>query len=116
MVDRFGFFPELDYDKSGYTLTLDNTIRAVGENLAYLVTVTHPDGIKVKSYFDYKTGLKVKQITEVPNASANEFSDYREVNGVKVPYNTKTVLLGVPVEFKVSNVLVNTGLTNEEFK
>ncbi|WP_186292706.1 M1 family metallopeptidase [Mucilaginibacter corticis] len=116
LVDRFGFFPELDYDKSGYTLTLDNTIRAVGEKLAYLVTVTHPDGIKVKSYFDYKTGLKVKQITDIPNASANEFSDYREVNGVKIPYNTKTVLLGVPVEFKVNNVLVNTGLTNEEFK
>jgi hypothetical protein len=116
LVDRFAFFPELDYGKPGYTITLDNTLRVVGDNLAYAITVTHPDGSKVKSYFDTKTGFKVKQITAVANSAPTTLADYRDVNGIKVPYNIKTVLLGVPVEFKVSNVSVNTGLTDSDFK
>jgi hypothetical protein len=113
---RFGFFPELDYGKEGYTLTLDNSLRVVGETPAYLVTITHPDGVKVKAYFDSVTGYKLKQVTDVPNSSPTEFGDYREAGGIKIPYNVKTILLGVPVEFKVSNATANTGLTNEQFK
>jgi hypothetical protein len=115
-IYRFGFFPELDYNKEGYTLTLDNSLRVVGDVPAYLVTVTHPDGVKVKAYFDPVTGYKLKQVTDVPNGSPTEFGDYREVSGIKIPYNVKTILLGVPVELKVSNATANTGLTNEQFK
>jgi hypothetical protein len=113
---RFGFFPELNYNKAGYILTLDTLLRSVNDQLAYKVTVTHPDGIKVISYFDQKTGFKIKQITDVANSSATEFGDYRDVNGVKVPYDIKTALLGQPVEFKVSNAAANTGLSDELFK
>ena len=95
LADRFGFFPELDYNKPGYSLALDSSLRAVNGDLAYLVIVTHPDGTKVKCWFDPKTGYKVKQVTDVANSSPTEFNDYRDVNGaVKIPYESKNQPVG----------------------
>jgi hypothetical protein len=116
LVDRFGFFPELDYGKDGYVNTLDDRLHAVNDNMAYLVITKHPDGTKIKSYFDQQTGLKLKQVTDVANATPTEFADYHEVNGVKIPYDIKTVMLGVPVEYKVTTAVANTGLSDELFK
>jgi hypothetical protein len=114
---RFLPFPELDYEKVGYVLTLADNLQVVGDQLAYLVTVTRPDGLKVKSYFDTKTGLKIKQLTDTPGSTVMEFSDYREVNGgVKIPFDVKTAVLGQPVDFKVSGAVANSGLTDAQFK
>ncbi|MDB5112635.1 MAG: hypothetical protein JWR67_3749 [Mucilaginibacter sp.] len=113
---RFLPFPELDYAKSGYSLELAPVLQVVNDQLAYLVTVTHPDGVRVKCYFDTKTGLKIKQLTDTPGSTVNEFRDYREVNGgIKIPFDTQTTLLGQPVEFKVSGAVANSGLTDGLF-
>lgn len=116
LIDRFGFFPELDYGKSGYTLELDTMVRVVDNQFAYLVTVTHPDGIRVKCYFDTKTGYKIKQISDVAGSSPTQFADYREVSGVKIPYNIKTIIVGANIEFNVSTAMADMGLTNDMFK
>jgi len=82
-----------------------------------LVIVTHPDGLRVKSFFDMKTGLKIKQFTDTPGSTVNEFGDYREVNGgVKIPFEVKTTVLGQPIDFKVSGAVANTGLADGIFK
>ena len=57
------FFPELDFNKTGYTLKLDSSLKVINGQLAYLVTVTGPEGISVKYFYDQKTGLKLKQYT-----------------------------------------------------
>jgi len=89
----------------------------VGDKLAYLITVTTPDGIKVKTYFDTATGLKLKQNIDAPGAIAVEYSDYREVNGgVRIPFDTKTTVFGQPVDFKVTGAVANSGLTDGQFK
>lgn len=114
---RYLPFPELDYAKSGYTLALASTLQVVGDKMAYMILVTHPDGVRVKSYFDIKTGLKIKQFTDSPGSTVNEYSDYREVNGgVKIPYDIKTSVLGQPVEFKVNGAVANSGLMDGVFK
>ncbi|MEO8885708.1 MAG: M1 family metallopeptidase [Mucilaginibacter sp.] len=114
---RYAMFPELDYTKPGYVLDLDPNTQVVNGEFAYLITVTRPDGTKVKSYFDAKTGLKVKQTTVVQGASVNEFSDYRAINGgIKIPYKINTGLLGEPVEFTITNAVANSGLMDGEFK
>jgi hypothetical protein len=113
---RFLMFPELNY-ANGYILDLAPTQQVVGDNLAYLVTVTTPDGIKIKSYFDTKTGLKLKQFIDAPNSTITEYNDYRDVNGgVKIPFDMKTVIIGQPVEFKVTGAVANSGLTDGQFK
>jgi hypothetical protein len=114
---RYEPFPEAAYANGGYVLELAPMQQVVGDDLAYLIIVTRPDGIKVKSYYDVKTGLKIKQFTDSPGSTVSEFSDYREINGgVKIPFDTKTSVLGQPVEFKVTGAVANGGVGNEVFK
>jgi len=100
-------------------MSLSPKLQVVDNQLAYLVTVTAPDSIKVKYFYDYKTGLKIKQENEVEFSGGEpvEWTDYREINdGVKIPYIEKTSILGEPIEFKVQNAAANTGLPDETFR
>ena len=87
---RYQLFPELNFGKPGYTMQLEPNLKVVGDQLAYLLTVTGPDGIKVKYFYDQKTGLKIKQYTDVPNATSMEFGNYQDVNtGIKNTFQRK---------------------------
>jgi hypothetical protein len=83
------------------------------------VTVTFAGGGQTSvQYYDVKTGLKVKAETrtgEVVSAVV-ENSDYREVNGIKFPYSIKNYIGGQELNFKVSEIKVNSGISDEEFK
>lgn len=107
-------FPELDYTKKGYTLQLAPMLQVVDKGLAYLVTVTTADSLEVKSYFDAKTGLKVKQTTQTPEGlSTTEWADYQSVaTGIKIPF-TET---NSDIKFKVKDVKVNSGLSKASLK
>jgi hypothetical protein len=114
---RYKLFPELDFQKSGYSIALAPSFKVVNGQLAYELTVTSPDGVKVNYFYDMKTGLKVKQFTDVPNSTVMEFSDYQNIEtGIKIPFDEKTAILGQPIEFKVKSTKVNTGLSNDVFK
>ena len=114
---RYLPFPELDYAKASYSLKLAPTLQVVNDNLAYLVMVTRPDGVRIKSYFDNKTGFKIKQQTDTPGSTVTEYGDYREVNGgVKIPFDVKTGVLGHPVEFKTTGAVANSGVLDGVFK
>jgi hypothetical protein len=114
---RYKLFPELDFNKSGYTMQLAPMLQVVGDQLAYLITVTSPDGVKVKYFYDQKTGLKIKQFTDVEGSTVLEFSDYRDINtGVKIPFSEKTTVVGQPIEFKVKSAMANGGLSDDLFK
>jgi hypothetical protein len=111
-LDLAKAFPETDFDKPGYTLILDPKMQVVNGQLAYLVTVTFPDGIRIKYFYDEKSGLKLKQYEDSPRRLVTEFGDYQEIsNGTKIPYSEKTTLAsGRAVEFKVKSVKVNVGM------
>jgi hypothetical protein len=114
---RYKLFPELDFNKTGYTLELDPTLKVVDGQLAYLVTATNPDGVKVKYFYDQKTGLKIKQYTDVPNSTVTEFGDYRDIDtGIKIPFSEKSTIVGQPITFKVKSAKVNSGLSDDLFK
>ncbi len=111
-VDLILPFPELDFDKPGYTMMLDPKMQVVGDQLAYLVTVTSPDGVRMKYYYDNKSGLKLKQNEDLSKRMPVEFADYRELpNGVKIPYDEKSATpSGRAAEYKVKTVKINSGL------
>ena len=114
---RYKLFPELDFNKSGYTAVLDSNYQVVNGQLAYLITVTGPDNISVKYFYDQKTGLKVKQFTNVPNATVMEFSDYQNINtGIKLPFTEMNSVNGQPIQFKIKSAAANAGLTNDTYK
>ncbi|OOQ61818.1 M1 family metallopeptidase [Mucilaginibacter pedocola] len=117
IINRYKLFPELDYGKTGYKLELAPDMQVVNGKLAYLVTVTTPNGIRVKQWYDPKTGYKLKRVTDSPGATPTEYGDYQTINtGIKIPYSEKIFVAGGLVEFKVTEATVNKGLTNEDFK
>jgi hypothetical protein len=101
---KLKLFPELDYLKAGYTITLSPMLQVVNDNLVYMITVTSSDNIKIKLYYDQKTGLKVREIIDVPNSSIIDYADYHNVKGIQIPFIEKTSFIGVPVDFKVKSV------------
>ncbi len=114
---RYRLFPELDFNRNGYSMTLSPNLQVVNDQLAYLITVTSPDGVKVKYFYDQKTGLKVEQHTDVANSAAVEYSDYRDIaTGIKIPFIQNATIAGQPVTFTVKTATVNTNLSNDLFK
>ncbi|HVW97584.1 MAG TPA: M1 family metallopeptidase [Mucilaginibacter sp.] len=114
---RYKLFPELDFNKQGYMAMLDTNYQVINGQLAYLITVSSPDGTAVKYYYDAKTGFKIKQAADVANATVMEFSDYQNVpTGIKIPFTEMNSINGLPIEFKVKSAVVNTGLSDDIFK
>ena len=115
---RTRLLPELDFNKKGYDVQLDSRLQVVNGELAYLIYVTQPDGIKMKYYYNAQTGLKIKQLIDIAGGSTvYEWTDYRDVNtGIKIPFTEKTTVVGQPVEFKVKDVVVNGGIPDDTFK
>jgi zinc protease len=98
--------------KEGVTLTGIETIN--GKD-----TYAIKDG-KTTFYYDVTTGLKLadaktmeqagKSMTQVTN-----FGDYREVKGVKLPFNI-IQNVGFELDIKMSEVKINEGVTDADFK
>lgn len=109
-------FPEFNYGKN-YTLQLAPRLSLIDKQLAYLVTITTPDGLIIKNYYDYKTWLKIKQSFGFQGVSSVEYGEYREINGgIKIPFNEKSFTDGQLVEYNVTNVTVNSNIPDEFFK
>lgn len=106
-------FPELNFAKS-------TDYKLVGSE-----NVNGEDVYVIKSndatyYYSMKTGLKVGEIQK-QKMGAQEmeiptfYSDYKEVNGVKLPYVMKQTMMGQELEMKVNSYNVNQA-KEEDFK
>jgi predicted Zn-dependent peptidase len=106
-------FPELTLaTKPGITLS---GIESIDGKEAYAIK----DGKKTL-YYDITTGLKLaeanteemqgQQMTQVVS-----FSDYKDVKGVKVPFKT-TLNVGIEIELTASDVKINEGVSDADFK
>jgi predicted Zn-dependent peptidase len=102
-------FPELTMaTKTGVVLKGIETIDGAD---AYAIV----DGKKT-SYFDVKSGLKVADVTSTPQGdSTTNYKDYRDVKGVKVPFNT-IMNVGFELNIKMDEIKVNEGVTDADFK
>lgn len=73
-----------------------------------------------KFYYDMKTGLKVAESTEVDNNGQKMtmftyYRDYERVKGLLIPH-VMVMNIGVELEFKFSDVLINEEVTNKDFE
>lgn len=104
LKEKVKSFAEMDYLKAGYTLQLGQRLQIVNDQLAYLVTITTPAGVKVKNYYDVKTGLKLRQQFDSADGGTTDFGDYRAINnGVLIPYSISSEAFGQPLDFKVKS-------------
>ena len=121
LKDQSSMFSELEYASNGAKLELKGVEPVEGKD-AYKLEITSSTGKKTTDFFDKATGLKIRSIEvqegpQGPTTSTSDYEDYREVNGVKVPYRFKTVgLAPFPLVFEVKSVEINKGIDDSVFQ
>ena len=95
---KSGSFPTpfLNYKESGMTVALGSREK-VGTRDAYVIQLTPKVGPGVRAFFDAENFMLVKTIITInvpqlggPIDQVVEFSDFRDVDGIKLPYLTKS--------------------------
>jgi hypothetical protein len=102
---------ELQYEKLGIKLALEG-IEEINGAETYRVLITYPTGKETTRFFDVSTGLLVREISD---QGIGEYSDYREVNGVKFPYSISQQMGPQTIKLSVLSIKVNTKLKDELF-
>lgn len=107
-------FPELAFvNDSTYQVT---GIENYDGEEAYVVK-----GDKTKIYYSTKTGLKLASIKSQKGMDGQEvevptnYSEYKDVSGVKMPYKTAVNMGGMNIEFIVKDIILNKA-TDADFK
>lgn len=86
--------PLLDYKHQRATLALAGKEK-VGDREAYVVILTPPTGPAIRRYIDAESYLEIRTVTTTDDPvigafeMTTDFSDYREVDGVKVPFQVR---------------------------
>ncbi len=73
-----------------------------------------------KYYYDIKSGLKVAEIKSMDVngqllSQTSNFSDYREVSGIKIPY-VNTINIGMEILLTTTDVKINEGVSDIDFQ
>lgn len=123
-----GFVLAAELANPNYSVTLVGQETRNGISVTHIHTVDTSDeeGSKVTHqdwYFDSTTSLPVAVEYRIPDdidlmkfaPGSDEFSDYRPVNGVLVPFAIRASLGGSPKFITVSSVAFNTGISPLEF-
>lgn len=109
-----GTFPELNYVANGITMTVVGTEKVSGKD-AHKIEC-NSGSFKWTEFYDKESGLKVRQIATTPQGSqTSDYSDYKEVNGVKFPHKLNQDTGMFQIELTVSKTEVNKGLTDDDF-
>lgn len=109
-------FPELSYDTDGFTLVFKG-IEDVDGIKTYRVDVNGPGGDTSSDYFDMESGLKIRSVTtEGENVVISDFSDYRPLGKIKIPYKVKlSGAMPITVSMEVEKAAINEGLDDSLF-
>ncbi len=113
-----GLYPELYIDAS--TITLESVATIEGKDV-YKISVANSDGPADVRYYDVETGFLVRteETSEAGGQSivtVTDFSNYKEVNGVLMPNTMKVTTGPQSFEFNMTDIKINEGVTEEDFK
>jgi len=120
---KSGSFPTpfLNYKESGMVVTLGNREK-VDTRDAYMIQLTPKVGPGVKAFFDAENFMLVKTILTInvpqlggPIDQVVEFSDFRDVDGIKIPYLTKSSNPVQTIVATVTDVKHNTAIDDSTF-
>ncbi len=92
-----------------------------GDELYNKIEMILPSGTKWTQFYDDSTGLKFEELKNVVIASdtvqqSTLLTDYKEVSGIKYPFDIKQKIGVQELHFKVDSIKVNTGLTSKFFQ
>ncbi|MDL2255119.1 insulinase family protein [Parabacteroides sp. OttesenSCG-928-K15] len=114
-----GLASEMNYVQNGYTLTVEG-VEAINDEDAYAVKLER-NGKTTMEYYSVASGLKLRNVQtgSTPMGeiqTITDYSDYREVNGIKIPYEMTQSVMGQNMKTVIKSVEVNTGLADSLFK
>lgn len=123
LKDKNSLFPELQYlnRTNDVKLELAPLTADVNNTSTYVISIATSNGALLRNYYDIKTGLKVRTVS-LPGQEGNEketttdFTDYRDVNGVQLPFTITTNAGGYDAVMKVKKAAINSGVGDEIFK
>jgi outer membrane lipoprotein-sorting protein len=109
----------LNPEEYGVTFTYEGK-ENVNDRPCQVLKMTTEEGVSSKMYFDDETGLKVleKKSAVTPMGQFEqtvEYSDYKEVSGIKFPHKLKQSFGPQTVEVTVSSIKVNTNISDDIF-
>lgn len=92
----------------------------VGDRDAYVVEATLGSGDADKLYFDTQSGLLVKSISQqhTPQGAVTvqeELTDYRDTDGVKIPYSIHQSTPQIEFNIKITEVHSNVSFDDAQF-
>lgn len=117
---------DLDAMKASATTFVETTLLKKADiTLSGIETINGKDAYGIKDgkttyFYDTTTGLKVAEskVLEQGGQSMTQtitYSDYRDVKGVKVPFNI-IQNVGFELDIKMSDVKINEGVTDADFQ
>lgn len=108
-------YGERFYNEMGFETTYKG-VQKVNDEEAHRVEIKVSAAVTVYAYYSVATGLKVRM--EIGPAGTIDLSDYREIDGVKVPFNFTQSggQLPVPVSYISSEVVINGEIDEAMFK
>ncbi|PYT00429.1 MAG: hypothetical protein DMF63_07630 [Acidobacteria bacterium] len=105
----------LNYKKDKSKITSDGVVKINGAS-AHSLRLTTSKGVTIKLYFDTSTGLLIRD--EIPNAAfveTTDYSDYRDVSGVKVAFAQRILIDNEIFDVRFIDVKTNSNLDDAEF-
>lgn len=93
----------------------------IGDTTAYVMMGKAPDGIVEFLFFDEQSGLLVRRMIRDATIFGAlpieaDYSDYRDVNGVKIPYKTTWFTAGESSAYTVKDVKDNVPVDDSKFE
>lgn len=93
----------------------------VGDSEAYRVEAASANGAKERFYFDVRTGLllRVSKVIDSPLGALpqnTDYSDYRDVSGVKVPFTVRVVHVDGATIYHWQEIQANVAIDDARFE
>ena len=109
----------LDPDAYGLKISLTG-VEQVASIDCYEVKMVLPSGLRWQQYYSVETGFKLREIKELHTQQGlfeqeSFYSDYRNVDGLKFPFNIVQNMGMQKLELNVSSIKLNTGINDEVF-
>jgi outer membrane lipoprotein-sorting protein len=109
--------PLVNYRQKGYRIELVGEETLNGRQV-YHLTLTDKAGQIQHYYLDAQTGLEARVVSDTEMGKLEQqLSDYREVDGVKMPFSVTTLVNGLPMgQITLDTVQVNVKLDDSMFR
>ncbi len=107
-------FAERFYSDLGYNPEYKGVMQVDGKD-AHRVVLTI-DGVTITEFYDVDSGLKVQ--ADLGQSGKYTMMDYKEVNGVKIPFKlvVRSAQIPAPLEFVTSEAKANEAIDDSKFE